>query len=588
MWVIVAAFLFMCSICSPAAASELVLSSGGKTQASIVVSPDATLSEQTAAKELADNLKQITGADFQVVDSASDSPTSKHIYIGQTMLVKEMLPDVDFSRLKRDTIIIRRVGDDLVLSGDRPRGSLYAVYTFLENAVGCRWWTPSASHIPRKSTLRVNIKDQIYAPPFIYREAFYNQVINRNPEFSAKLKLDGHFQPIKPDYGGHYSIIGWCHTYYKLIPPSKYFIDHPEWFSEIDGKRVSKGAQLCLSNQELQKEVARNAIERIRKNPAAGMISISQNDTNGPCQCANCRAIVQQEGAESGPVIMFANAVAEEIEKQYPNFLVETLAYRYTLRAPAHIRPRRNVIVRLCTMGANFAKPLDDPANAAFCGILKDWQAIAPQLYVWDYTAGFANFMLPHPNFRSLAPNIRLFARSNVIGLFEQGDGFNPDADFAALKTWYMAHLMWNPKQDESKLMDQFLDGYYGAAGQYLRQYIDLICDSVAAKRQRLPWDNDDYGFLSPEVLSQAVALFDAAEKAVGNDQELLRRVRLQRSAVDLAAVTNLPPSPDLKPALDRFLAVSDESGNFTKYEGSGLLPSYRDELKAKVSEPRK
>lgn len=586
MCTLLAAFLFgLCSVASFAANGDFVLSAKGQAKAAIVVCADASSAEQTAAVELASNLKLVTGGVFPIVDSASASKEDVHIYIGQTMAVKDMQPDINFGKLKRDTIIIRRVGNDLVLSGARPRGSLYAVYTFLEDTIGCKWWTPNADYIPKKPTLKVKVVDTTYAPPFMYREAFYNQVINRNPEFSSKLKLNGHFQPIKREYGGHCSIIGWCHTYYKLIPPSKYFAEHPEWFSEIDGKRVSVGAQLCLTNQDLQKEVAKNAIERIRKNPAAGIISISQNDTDGPCQCAKCRAVVKEEGSEAGPVIMFANAVAQEIEKQYPDFLIETLAYRYSLKAPAHIKPRHNVIVRLCTMGCDFAKPLDNPAGTSFYNNLKAWQAISPQLYVWDYTAGFANFMLPHPNFRSLAPNIRLFAKSSVIGLFEQGDGYNPDADFAALKTWYTAHMMWNPRQDESKLMNEFLDGYYGAAGRYLRQYIDLICDSVEAKRQRLPWDNDDYGFLTPEVLSQATALFDAAEKAIENDEELLKRVRLQRAAVDLALVTNLPASPDLKPPLDRFFAASDASGNFNKYEGSGMLPSYWNELKAKVTQ---
>ena len=37
------------------------------------------------------------------------------------------------------------------------------------------------------------------------------------------MKLNGHMSRIPPEWGGHYTIIGWCHTFYGLIPPNKYF-----------------------------------------------------------------------------------------------------------------------------------------------------------------------------------------------------------------------------------------------------------------------------------------------------------------------------------------------------------------------------
>ena len=72
-------------------------------------------------------------------------------------------------------------------------------------------------------------------PPFMCRETFYKSVIGQNPEFAARLKLNGHFQSMTPEWGGHHTILGFCHTFYQLIPPEKYFADHPEWFSERNG-----------------------------------------------------------------------------------------------------------------------------------------------------------------------------------------------------------------------------------------------------------------------------------------------------------------------------------------------------------------
>jgi len=45
-----------------------------------------------------------------------------------------------------------------------------------------------------------------------------------------------------------------------------------------------------------QKELARRALEWIRKNPKAGIISISQNDQIGFCECEKCKAIDAAKG----------------------------------------------------------------------------------------------------------------------------------------------------------------------------------------------------------------------------------------------------------------------------------------------------
>ena len=80
------------------------------------------------------------------------------------------------------------------------------------------------------------------------------------------------------------------------------------------------------------------------------MISISQNDWHGYCECEKCRALDEHEGTHAGTLIHFVNAVAEEVEKEHPDILIETLAYQYTRKPPRHVRPRRNVVTRLCSI----------------------------------------------------------------------------------------------------------------------------------------------------------------------------------------------------------------------------------------------
>ena len=208
------------------------------------------------------------------------------------------------------------MGDSLVLLGDPPRGSLYAVYTFLEDVVGVRWWTSTESYLPKTPTLRIKDLDIRYAPKLQFREAFYRDAFDG--VFAARSKCNGHFPRVPEAYGGHYPVLGWCHTFFQLLPPDKYFQDHPEWYSEIDGQRKADHTQLCLTNEAMRAELVQNALKWLRAVSNPGVIDISQNDWHGQCQCAKCRAIEEEEGSLSGPLLRFVNAVAEDIEREFP------------------------------------------------------------------------------------------------------------------------------------------------------------------------------------------------------------------------------------------------------------------------------
>src|ERR1035437_11098769 len=108
-------------------AQAVTLAAGGKAVAVIIIGQDASAPEKTAANELADYLHQITGGDFLITSDNSATAQTK-ILVGQTAMVKSMLPDVKWRDLAGDGILIKTKGSDLILAGDRPRGTLYAVY----------------------------------------------------------------------------------------------------------------------------------------------------------------------------------------------------------------------------------------------------------------------------------------------------------------------------------------------------------------------------------------------------------------------------------------------------------------------------
>lgn len=160
-------------------------------------------------------------------------------------------------------VVVRSAGQDLILAGGSPRGTLYAVYTFLEEVVGCRFWTGTASRMPWRPSLEVGTIAIRFKPPLEYREPFW--YVAFDPVWAARNKANGTRAGGDALRGGRQIYEGFVHTFYSLIPPEKYFAEHPEWFSEIEGKRTFKNAQLCLTNLEAAKKKARRSAEYSRR-----------------------------------------------------------------------------------------------------------------------------------------------------------------------------------------------------------------------------------------------------------------------------------------------------------------------------------
>jgi hypothetical protein len=502
---------------------KLCLAKDHKTAYVIMVSPEDSVANR-AAIELAEHLKAVTGVNFPIVRPGRLGVPVIAVGPGVATTLAPGL-DVTFAKLRDDGIIIQTVGSNLVLTGAQgaKRGTLYAVYEFLETTVGCRWWTANASYIPHSPNLTIPEQNRVYIPKLQYRDIYYRQT---DEIFTARCKNHGP------------NIVGWCHTFNQLLPPAKYFKAHPEWYSEINGVRTPD-AQLCLSNDAMRLELTKNALGWLRKTPAADMISISQNDCFGSCQCSTCRLWVTDGTGRSDPspsasLIKFVNLVAEDVEKEFPKIYVETIAYQYTRTPPRYLKPRKNVAIRLCNDTGSFSQPLaDGQHNEKFRKEIKEWSAISHQLLIWDYVANFANYIQPHPNWHVLAPNIRFFEAHKAISLFEQGDIFSSSGNFVELRFWLLTHLAWNSSLEEQSLIKEFMDAYYGPASRPLRDYIELTCRAVQSSETILLMATPNITWLDLDGLSQATKLFDEAEALVKDDPVLRLRVQKERISVD-------------------------------------------------------
>jgi len=516
--------LWMLLMIGMGGAGAVDLAREGRTQHVIWLATDATLPEQNAAKELARTLKEITDADFALQEATKAVAPERAILVGPSPAARAEFGEVPFDELGSEEFVIKTRGNRLLLTGGRPRGTLYAVNHFLQEQCGVRWWTPWAGHIPKKPTLDPGDLELRAKPAFEYREPFWYPAFN--PEWAVRNLVNGQSARIPAELGGCVKYKGFVHTFYSLVPPQKYFAEHPEWFSLLQGKRTFERAQLCLTNPKLRDFTVERVKEWLRESPDCGIVSVSQNDWHGACECAECRAVDEAEGSHAGTVLAFVNHIAEQIEPEFPQIAVDTLAYQYTRKPPRTIQPRSNVIVRLCSIECNFREPLDHPSNVSFAEDIRGWSKICQRLYVWDYTTDFAHYVQPHPNWQTLGANVRFFSEHHVRGLFEQGAYQSHGSEMAELRAWVLARLLWDPKRDDRALIGEFLDGYYGPAARPIGQYLEGMRE--ASRGHNLTcYSGTDAPFLAFRSLAEAERLWQEAERSVEGRPDLLIRVKL-------------------------------------------------------------
>ena len=520
-------------LASGTGAHALPLADGGQAKLLIVPAPDAIPAEETATRELASYLEKITGAQFTVTGDER-SEAQPRLLVGPSRAVREILGDALVDSLGPEEILIRTVGDDLVLCGGRPRGTLYAVYTFLQDILGCRWYAADAEEvIPHCETIDVGDLDIRYRPPFEFRQHYTEAT--RDPVLAARLRQNGRefAEAIPPEYGGSVTM-GGAHTLRRrFLKPEDHFEAHPDWFAldKPGGQRTA--AAICFTSAGAREQTAREVLAHLDENPDTDIISVSCDDSNALCHCEACSKLRETEGGESGPLLDFVNSVADAVAAKYPHVRVGTLAYWHTDRPPATIGPRPNVLIQLGVLDRNHKHAIPDVPH--FSRYVKRWGELARHQYIWDYDPHFANFIQPHPNHFIAGQSLRFYRDHGVTGVFTQGS-WGSTGEFMHLRAWVTAQLMWNPDQDERALVTEFLEGYYGVAGMYLLQYLDLL--NAAIHRDPGLWlgvyDATTRHWLSLEDLNAATRLFDAAAAAVAANPTLSFRVRRARLAIDV------------------------------------------------------
>lgn len=533
-------------------AQELTLIKYGKSSFTIIIPENPDVQEVQAAKVLQDYLHRISGSHIPLKHD-NVLPDPHEILIGKVN--RPELSSVPYDELGVDGLYIRNTGQKLIITGGAKKGIIYGVYTFLEKYLGCRKYSSTVDDVPKKKTIKIGPIDHMEVPVFSFREVFYHDVYD--PEFMDWHKLHSFGgRGSSPTEWGY-----WVHTFHNLLDPEVYGESNPEYFSFYDGKRhpglipswdgkgVQPESQLCLTNPQVLEIVCENLQAAMDEKPEALYWSVSQNDNVNYCQCEHCASLDAQYAAFApeekmyathghqypalgmGSMLTFVNKVAE----RFPDKIISTLAYQYTRVPPKGIVPRENVNIMLCSIESTRNEPMET-GDLSFSSDLEGWGKLTDNILVWDYTIQFSHLLSPFPNLRTLQPNVQFLRKNRVSAVFEQGN-IQSGGEFAELRAYLLAKLLWNPDLDFEKEMDGFLNAYYGKAAKHVKQYIDLLHDHNQGFTGRKvsifgsPVKEKD-SFLTPELIRRYNSIFDKAEKAVRKKPEQLIRVKSARMPI--------------------------------------------------------
>ncbi len=488
----------------------------GRPAARIEIPENAGEIERRAADILQTSVFKMTGVDLPVLPvRAPGRPGVAAIGFAAGDLppvVASSLPS-----LRADGFAAATSTGNLYIVSGGGRGLVYGVVHLLEKYFGCRRYSPAAEIFPRRGDLALGCLFEVDNP--------VNEVRIVNGDFAQDRDwLDWmRLQTTADLYGDGYYV----HTLQRLVPWQEHFAAHPEYFALMNGKRVID--QPCLSRPEVFDLAVAGLREEMAAQPDKVIWSVSQNDNFSYCQCPECAKAIEEEGSPAGPVLRFVNRVAAA----FPDKIISTLAYQYSRPAPRLTRPAPNVEVMLCTIELGRHRPIaEDPAGASFVRDIGDWSRICGRLYLWDYTVNFSHFVSPFPNLHVLGPNLRFFAGHGVRRHFQQTNT-GPGHEMSELKSYLLARLLWDPGTDVKAVTNDFLAGYYGPAGPFIRRYLDGLERALARGGARLdiyePPAVHAGDYLSAADIAAFGALFDRAEAAAAGDPERLTRVRTAR-----------------------------------------------------------
>ncbi len=388
---------------------------------------------------------------------------------------------------------------DLVVRGGGPRGVLYGTYELLERAFGIRWLAPGpdGTVIPDEPSLTVLVNDGIHAPDFAARVAgaFHSEeyllwaIRNRLQPTYWPAVSDAAFthtstEPVGETRGGYVASTN-IHSFYDLLPPSKYREKHPEWYSEN---------QLDLRNAAVRDALVERCRRFFNTNPNVDHVAVTPEDGYGwpPRFASDSQIRAQRDAGQparlkhhrniSEPFFRAISAIANRLKKTHPDKRLYTSAYLNYVWPPVTLQGvPDNVTVAVAHYNpADYAHPIGSTATEAserFETVLQRWTERAEAPWLYAYTVKYALDCLPFPIANRLATDIETIFQLGYDGFYSQG-GEGRWGQYGP-HFYVMARKLWNVDISADEVLDQYFDGMFGRGSPPVRSAYDRLWNAL-------------------------------------------------------------------------------------------------------------
>lgn len=488
----------------PSVTTEMVIVDNGVSEYYIVTAENPDECIVTATEELQTYIEKISGAKLAIVTESNLPEGSKAFIIGETEL-EESIVEIDRSAIKADSFRLYSDGDYFVIAGADSRGTLYGVYTFLEEYLGVRWFTPTLEVVPANEDIIVDADiDRTVEPSFSVRR---NDCAGTNDAHRARTKMNVSFWQPATAYGGALTYVVWDASLPSLVPDSL-FAEHPEYFAlQEDGTRSTD--HVCLTHPDVLDITIASVREKIEANTiGAKYVHIGQKDNQNYCHCESCEALYEKYGSVCAPTLIFTNNLADALDEDYPDFMFTFFAYLETERPPQDLslKCNKNVAPVLCGLhSACRSHPLTECGNEdvqeetlltaygehepRIAEDFLNWTKVAETTYIYDYTINFLNVAQFFSNFGTMQSTMKYMHDIGITGyIYNCGDGHY--AAFNELRNYLLTKLQWDVDCDVEYHMMDFIKAYYGEdAAPYIKEILDIQTAQIAATAHAFDFD---------------------------------------------------------------------------------------------------
>lgn len=461
----------------------------------VVVADDANAVQRAAAAELANYVGRIVGHRIEACEVSkltADAP-------GLTFFIGDGAAEVAIGSSPRpwktEEWMLRSVPRGLVLAGDdgagdpwsisTAAGSMLAVYTLLEDHLGVRWFWPGefGEHVPVNSAALVPRLDERRKPAFeirsvelgyssIYHTAVFSDAAKR---WTRRARLGW----VKSAVFGH----SWEAAF--DLRKGETFKQHPEWFALVNG--VRRPPQMCTTHPDV--------IARMVEYVLSGkqdIMNISPSDGGGFCECERCQALDvpgvlsydRKHVQLSDRIFTYANEVARRVREKNPAKSCGMFAYTYYNKPPVKIAELEpNLYLSFVYQSAAHR----DPENLReWRDSVSGWQKLGARLVVRE---GWGNHYYHDMAFihdRQILANLAEASSLGFVAAY--GEGSKSFATMAP-NFWAIAHMMWDPKRDITKVMPDFYHSAYGPVAKEMEAFFGAYSralDTNWPKRDRV------------------------------------------------------------------------------------------------------